>query len=541
MSFAIVAEFPLGAYRGSVGSGQLDPWPSTARLHAALLAAAGQGTRAVERDGALAPSAGDEQAIAWLESHPPDGLVLPTAQVVESPAVAYRDLGVLSPKMRGTKRRAARDHAAVRLAGSVMWVWESAPPKDVAAALSALCPDVPYLGRAASPVRLRTAAGDREPTHRRRVGARRSDVRSTDVELLTPREGRMAALVQAHGAEAATPPPRGRADQARTDESEARRPTVETALGRELYTIPAPTGSSAPNSIDAPWPVLHVLPISGRRDPIPVERRVAWCVALHRALISRHGDGAPTLLTGRYDPGTRQPANRVAIQLVDRSPEMAQDFGTKQAFVVAVPRDATREERALIADLVDQIRVVRSAQGSIWIERDGAGPVTMSGSGFWRLKSADERTDPSSQSPTRWRLATPAVPDVHLRRDGTWTLPRGIALSVGLVFRDRAHDGLPAGASRMDRLRAAADWALRHELVVHDAHRLETSAVQHYVHRVAKGALVEPYYATIDPGAHIVDQGLFLPIGQSRHLGGGLLVPDVEPGQPAMSPAGWQG
>ena len=46
MSFAIIAEFPLGTYRGRSADGRVDPLPSPARLHAALLNAAAQGVRA---------------------------------------------------------------------------------------------------------------------------------------------------------------------------------------------------------------------------------------------------------------------------------------------------------------------------------------------------------------------------------------------------------------------------------------------------------------------------------------------------------------
>ena len=95
MSFAIIAELPLGVYYGGVGDGEVDVLPSPARLHAALLCAAAQGPRALPRGELLAPCEEDAAALRWLEEHPPDGLRLPTHTVNTSPAVAYRKLGLL--------------------------------------------------------------------------------------------------------------------------------------------------------------------------------------------------------------------------------------------------------------------------------------------------------------------------------------------------------------------------------------------------------------------------------------------------------------
>jgi CRISPR-associated protein Csb2 len=49
MPFAIVADLPLGTYHGAGQDGQPEPMPSVARLHAALLCAAGFGPRALFR------------------------------------------------------------------------------------------------------------------------------------------------------------------------------------------------------------------------------------------------------------------------------------------------------------------------------------------------------------------------------------------------------------------------------------------------------------------------------------------------------------
>jgi CRISPR-associated protein Csb2 len=56
------------------------------------------------------------------------------------------------------------------------------------------------------------------------------------------------------------------------------------------------------------------------------------------------------------------------------------------------------------------------------------------------------------------------------------------------------------------------------------ARPLHTSAVQNYVHRVHEHAVVRPYHATLCTGGLGGDRTVQA-IGQSRHLGGGLLIP----------------
>lgn len=59
---------------------------------------------------------------------------------------------------------------------------------------------------------------------------------------------------------------------------------------------------------------------------------------------------------------------------------------------------------------------------------------------------------------------------------------------------------------------------------VHDARLLPTSDVAVWVHKTPKQILVQPYRVTLSLGRLATDRTL-VAIGQSRHLGGGLLVP----------------
>lgn len=518
MSFAIAAEFPLGTYRANVGEGQQDLLPSPARLQSALLAAAGQGVRAVENDGCLQPSDQDLVALTWLETHPPDGLALPLMHAHAATNTAYRDLGILNPRMRGTQKAPKRDNATVTLAESIMWLWEQEPPRPVRESLEDLCADVPYLGRSDSPVRLRTlSSGASTMTHRRDPEARLGTSRSSDVDVMTPRPGRTDALTHAHQLAARSAPPSARNDRATSDEDERRPATVTAAIGRERY-VPIDGPTTAP----VPWPTVWVLPIVDRPGvpPIGVEDRVRWSVAVHRALIALHGDDAPSLLTGHYTEGAPQPANRVAIQIVDRHSAMTCRLTTAQAVVVAAPRGAAAQDVAAVERALNTLRVVRSQGGSIGIVGPDDRPGPVDGDAYWQ---------PCALGLVRCWTTAPAVPDVRPPCGRSWSLTDTVALSTGLVFRDALLDAESTALGRDARHDLLVSRAGERGLEVFDVRRLAPSDVGRFAHKVPAGMVIQPYVATLRLGDLSPDDRTWLAIGQSRHLGGGHLVPlDVD-------------
>src|SRR5262245_8771074 len=97
MAFTIMADLPLGTYHGSGQDGRPEPMPSVARLHSALLCAAGFGPRAVST-GADRLDAREEDlaALRWLEENPPDAVRIPALDVVVARPTAYRDDGTIS-------------------------------------------------------------------------------------------------------------------------------------------------------------------------------------------------------------------------------------------------------------------------------------------------------------------------------------------------------------------------------------------------------------------------------------------------------------
>ncbi|MFV2062844.1 MAG: type I-U CRISPR-associated protein Csb2 [Chloroflexota bacterium] len=495
MAFSIVADFPLGTYRGRRRDGTPDGLPSPARLHAALLNAAAQGPWAEETDGRLGPSARDREVLEWLEAHPPDGMLVPPLERWARRPTAYRRQGWFSQKW--ADKALSKDLApGVAVGGSIGWVWSGGPPPDLRTSIEALCHEVPYLGTTESPVVLRVAAAD--PTHRFDKAASLFVGTGLDVEIPTP--GRTAALEDAH---AATLTVHGRKDTRRQQESEAPPPVVMEGLGIGRYVPIEPTMGDA-----LPWSTAIVLPLDRSAAP---DERLRWCVALHRSLVSLIGDGAPSLVTGHYGPGVRRPANRLAIQYLDPSWPADPAAGAGPAMLLLIPFDADAADIAVLGAVVGRLRRLRiDRRREFAIAGDRA--VSIAGDRFWGpVPAGSERV---------WVTEPAALPDTRPPRRRAWSLADAAYLSLGLVWRDRL-TGPGRGAAWYERLAAAVR---EHGAEVLDVRRLPTQRAARYVHRINDGTVVQPYRATLRLG-RLGGVRTVVAIGQSRHLGGGLLVP----------------
>jgi CRISPR-associated protein Csb2 len=510
MSFAIVAEFPLGTYRGHRPDGRVDPLPSPARLHAALLAAAGLGVRADAADEVLAPSTADRAALAWLEAHAPDAMSTPSSVTDDGLATAYRPEGFFGIREKRRVLASREDRlGSVALAAPIAWLWDEAPPPDVAAALTELCRDVPHLGTAESPVVLRVDAA--VPTHRLDPEAGLLSGDGLEVEI--PRPGRTAALERAYAASVGRVPSAA-ADRASRAEGAATRPAERAALALARYTplaVPPP---------DAPWPTVVLLPVD---EDLPPDARVAWSVAFHRALVARIGDGAPALVTGRYDPGVPRPANRLAIQYVPASIPAAPPVGTAGAFALLVPSDADPADLAILDRAVRGLEELRLGIRRPIRLRHGV--QVLAGDAFWApVPAGHVRT---------WVTGIPAIPESRPVRGRSWTIGDAALLSVGLVLRDR----FPRPARRADWYATLVAGVADTGAVVLEAHKLNGGDSRRYVHHVTPETAVQPYRAALRLGSLAGDRTI-LAIGQSRHLGGGLLTPLDLPAEGVATGAG---
>jgi CRISPR-associated protein Csb2 len=512
VAFAIVADLPLGTYRGAGADGGPERIPSVARLHSALLCAAGFGPRAVEGiHDSLDLADNDVLALRWLEDNPPDSVRIPALEVNLERAVAYRDDGTLKKPPKSSaltiKKLPKAPDAATAVDGQFVWIWKQDPPEQVLAALEQLCPDVPYLGTSESPVRLTAVTGDDfEASHDLNQDAGLFTVGGTGIDR--PVAGRLAELSEAHRAATGTPPSAAR-DSYTTDERSRSAVPGRQAVETAWYT------PRKAELTEVPWPQVITIPMD---VPVPAQDRVAWAVAAHRALISMIGPGAPALITGAYPAGTRRPANRIALHLLDAdtAPQVQ-----RPCLLIMIPTNPDPADLEVLQQAVAALRLLRGPSGRTR-ELDLTGIRVMEGSRFW--------SPPQAGAIRLWRTVPAAIPDTRGSRNAEWNFTHAALLSVGFVWKD-LRDRLPKISGHGDAyyrsLAAAVSGA--GVAIVH-ARAVRSTDVGRYVHKVNADAVVRPYTAYLSLGS-LAGLRTITAIGQSRHLGGGLLLPfDVPEG-----------
>ncbi|MQY24422.1 type I-G CRISPR-associated protein Csb2 [Nocardia macrotermitis] len=496
--FGINARFPLGVYTGHRFDGTPDPFPDPARLHAALVNAAGQGSTAVLEGNELRPSDAAMAALRWLESNPPTGIRLPSMTPVAVRAVtAYRAEGVV--RYEGKRwvdkktQRAFSDGVAVD--GAVGWSWEGVEvPRSVAATLAELCADVSCLGEATSPVILEI--GEVVPTEVLRVNLKAYQRGGRRVR--TAASGRSAVLVDAHCA--ARPAKRPTVANDRHTSADSPAPSTVPVEGlSELRYAPVVVEPLA-----APWQQVLLLETKERIEP---QDRVMWAVALHRALIARIGYGAPPLVTGKYEDGVTPPVNRLAIQYLDAS--LTAGLGlTDPAFGLMLPGDVAAQDLLMLGGALRDLKGIRSRDKAIRLTPSSR---TLDATTFWPAVQPGHRR--------MWRTHPAVMPETSRRQGGDkpWSLVDAALLSVGFVWRGEFPDVAPRDyRGLVDAVKSAGVKALSPSLV--------TREVSRYAHKMPKGVVAQPYRTTIDLGS-LAPERAMAAIGQTRHLGGGLLVP----------------
>ncbi|GAB2557751.1 hypothetical protein GCM10027167_75980 [Nocardia heshunensis] len=232
-----------------------------------------------------------------------------------------------------------------------------------------------------------------------------------------------------------------------------------------------------------------------------------WCVALHRALIARIGFGAPPLITGKYEKGIRPPVNRMAIQLLDPSATAAHGL-EGLAFSLMLPDDAAVQDLLSLGGALRDLKEIRSAHGRMLLSSSGR---TVEATSFWPAPPPGYRR--------LWRTHPAVMPETRRQRRGErpWSLVDAALLSTGFVWRSEFTD--------VD----ARDYrglvkAVESRGVQVFSPTLVTRNTAKYAHKMPEGVAVQPYRTTLDLGALVGDRTM-VAIGQTRHLGGGLLVP----------------
>ncbi len=121
-------------------------------------------------------------------------------------------------------------------------------------------------------------------------------------------------------------------------------------------------------------------------------------------------------------------------------------------------------------------------------------------------------------------------------------IPAGSAVGPGRSATPRSCPSGSSGGTSSAGPGAGSGWYLRlacaardRGAAVLDARKLVGQGLDRYVHRIADGTVVQPYRAVLALGSLAGDRTI-VAIGQSRHLGGGLLVPldvPLEDSEPA--------
>lgn len=511
---AITARFPLGVYHGHGDDGAPDPWPSPARLFSALVSAACTGTTATPEG---APSHEAEAALRWLEEHPPSGLRIPPTMAVRTShrmRVAYCDTGVVetnqSTKKKEIKKKSKPISDGVAVAGGFAWIWDEMPTA-VQEALTGLCADIPHLGEADSVAVFEVDTGV-EPTWR--IDEQATAFTPGGLRLPVPAPGRAEVLADLHAKTRPAKWPTASADKPKASESVVVLPTSTECLRTVRYVAAGfDDGREAADGFGSPWnEVLVLLAGDGSGQEFSALRRLDWCVGFHKALISRIGYGAPAVVTGRYPEGLKLPANRLAIQYVPASvfarSRIGRDAsGAPGAFLVMLPADISAPEAKVVRQGLDGMRHVTSRWGKARLRPLGKG-----------YRAGDFWAAPASGTTRLWSPTPVAVPEV-VRQRGQWTFEDAILLSLGFVWRDALEPvgkGPQGYRDLVQQVRALGASAMWYERV--------TKRATAYAHKMPQGMVAQPYHALIHTGALLPDSALAA-VGQSRHLGGGLLVP----------------
>lgn len=499
--FGITARFPLGVFQGHY-RGRGEPIPSPSRLHSALIAAAAKGSRSVEREGDLRASAESVHALEWLESHPPGGITVPLTCSVRGhgSVISYRAEGVMDAAKGSMQPRVVPKGISDGLAvsGSFGWVWDDVP-EDIAMVLKDLCEDVPVLGETDSPVILEAVVVEPNLV----LDSQAGELSSRGHPISTPIAGRFAALESAY-------------DEA----NPAKRPSpAQDAFSQTQFPSPSPVVTGAQTELRyvardwappaLPWTEALLFPT----DRVILEHdRVRWCVTLHRAIAKLGRDELPSAITGKYPSGVSRPANRVAIQYAPGE-FLRRWTQASGAFLVLLPAGMSDADKGVLTALLS--RKLSLYSGGEQLRTHLALRI-----------AADEVWDDPRPGTSRWWHPAPAiVAEARRQTRGVvaehWSLRDAACLSLGYVFRDQL-------TSPPRDYHAVVAEVLSKAVRVEGACLIADSRVGRYAHKLPDGLVAQPFSAVINLG-DLADDRAIIAIGQSRHLGGGLLLPVDRP------------
>lgn len=516
MAFLLSARWPNGTYLGHRPDGSPEAMPTFARVFSALVHAAGTGTEATAAQTDAVPGRGrlstaSVDALRWLESHPPCAMVIPSPpDFLPSTAVGsfqYRAEGVFQKEGGRTNyKRTPRTIATASWIGApIQWLWDETPPAGIRSQLDRLCADVGTLGEADSPAILEIdVVPDTQSCTHDLVAASFFDEAGDEVAVPAP--GRLEALEEQFAA--ARPRKRPSVAQDKHAVGASAMPHSEpptSAALRRLRLVPRQRASA-----EVPWDTAILLPIDDGPLVKPKDR-VAMAVALHRALISVVGQDCPAVITGRYRSGDTPPSNRVALHYLPADAPIADGNVNQPHFLVLQPRGMVLTDAVALHQGVARLRTLRTRRGKFSLGT----PLWLPGDQCWAPPAEREERD--------WRLDPAAIPERSVKASSpTTVLQLTAARSLANVWR-----GLDPELADL-RPAECLQWLRDRGGEIVEVAPLWVDDPAQYVHRTKRVIPVMPYTGRLVLGGLAPDTAV-LALGQSRHLGGGLLVPVDRP------------
>ena len=511
MGFSLSVRWPLGTYLGHRSDGTAESLPTFGRVFSGLVHAASVGTcGASDGEGASGFPAMTEAsvlALRWLEEHPPYGMILPQFPGIQRPpsstqVIAWRKEGVFDKRIFFGGRVTARVFAeGTAVLSPVSWVWSESPPPAIINQLDALCGDVGSLGEAES-VAVLEIYHDVKPDFCTHLLEQASLFDDRGESLDVPAIGRLDALEAQFRAANPKKLPLLSSDQHRFGDSglpRSQTPTRDGLTTRLLVPIDAVEAS-------VPWATAIVLSVQ-QGPVVGPEERVCIARDLHRALVATIGQDCPAVVTGHYAEGVTPPANRVALHYLPPGAPLASGGGSSAHLLVLIPRGISGGDVDLILEGLSRIKRLRTSLGVFCLD----GMELLDGHQFWAPSPTGMRRE--------WKTDPVAIPE---RQGSAPTRGELLALTavwaIGNVMR-----GLDEQAGERDS-KQRLEWFTSRGGHVLETESYLTPRPARFVHRTNRAMPVMPYVARLELG-DLVPPNTVLAIGQSRHLGGGLLVP----------------
>ena len=554
MPFVVSAEFLMHTYQGADDTGKSECYPSPERLYKSLVSAAYRVFGFHSEHGQWESHVSDSQLEAvfhWLEANPPDWIRLPRhmRDNRQPSVIVYRNRGSYDRKK--TKSVNAMPSVAYGDTGDdlLLWQWEREPAPEIADLISRLCWEIPYLGEACTPVRVTaTVASENDfpidSEHALQNGNEdlSADKMSSMMEFSVPWKGHLRELQKGH----ATVYPK-KSSAIRGDGGEEEKKVLKNDLNSCVRKIGYIRPGTRPKQESLhPWTLGFFIParvIAQQEDPDACSPRryeewepnestlVAWSVAMHRMLICQWGYGASPMLTGKYQNvnDVKRPANNVAIQILTSdmpvNPKLHLDL---PGFLLMLPQDMPAEDIGMLSSVCERLtgqklfyskRFQTLELGDVDTTIDLVTLWQPVGKGYTRLWSPY----PLCMRETR------RIPDpVGSRR---WGAKESVALAVAHTWRNYFSqlddDKEKEELDRESRYWQQADQVLEDDgfVRIYGADMVTRAHMGDYVHKTQPGNLLVGLTAML---SFDVQSGLdrsAMAIGQSRHLGGGLLIP----------------